>query len=172
MGSTPKSVPARVHTRLFPREVIHMTSETRHRAGRWFVQALSVVGILIAMFIILIGAYSAITINRTESYLTHLGQENKSISESNARYLAAAAGRQKILVQILGDLSSEQKTSHTTLLEFEKDVNILQTTLDAIQADQLHKDDINTQTTIKDIQLICKTLKINCPPPPYPPSGK
>jgi hypothetical protein len=118
---------------------------------------------MVAVGIILLGAYSAITLRASTSVLTNLAKANEAISQANQADLKAAAHRQDLLSQILTDVHSQQISDHATLLEFQKDVATMTTLLNQIKSDQLQKDDTRTEQILSDMKHICTTLHISCP---------
>lgn len=129
----------------------------------WITKIVEVVGIMVAVGIILLGAYSAITLRASTSVLTNLAKANEAISKANQADLKAAAHRQDLLSQILTDVHSQQISDHATLLEFQKDVATMTALLTQIKSDQLQKDDTRTEQILSDMGHICRSLHVSCP---------
>ncbi len=130
----------------------------------WLTKIVEVIGVMFAIAIILLGAYSAITLRASTATLTTLAKSNEAISRANQADLKAAAHRQDLLSQILQDVHAQQTSDHASLIEFQKDVATMTTLLEQIKSDQLQKDDIRTQQILSDMGHICTALHISCPP--------
>ena len=70
----------------------------------WLTKIVEVIGVMFAIAIILLGAYSAITLRVSTATLTTLAKSNEAISRANEADLKAAAHRQALLSQILQDI--------------------------------------------------------------------